>query len=715
MIAMRRAALPAILAVFFPLVMSALPPQTDGAPMRHFILESSAPIDAAASEALRAEGIDVQRPLANHRYLVRIRDGATLPSDARVRSLTAYDGSRKIARAAYAEAAQGKAFVRLAVVFHDEVTFDEAQQAIENAGGTIDTPLDAALRHPQRLTVRIPSMAVTTLAENERVFGVYGPPRRPRALNAVAAQVSHVTPLFSAPYNLDGSGVVLTISDIGGVDASHQEFGGRVTTHGSAAAQKHPTHVAGTMIAAGVNPRAKGMAPAATLHAFDVSDDSIDVPTLVTDRVMTTGTVADNNSWDYGFSWQQNVWWGDPEGLGGYDFVYSAPYDAVMRTRNAPLIIHAAGNDGDQGQPALQAPWFPHKHENFHSVFGGAYSGTFCYSQNGSGLDCPAPVCSVGKTSDEDAFPYCEKVQHPTHTEWGTVGLLASTKNSLAVGATNADGESIASFSSRGPTHDGRIKPEVVAKGAYQFSTIPGNSYTDGTTCSSCPGFGTSMAAPVASGIAGLVTQQYRRTFSGATPSAAMLKTLLIAGADDRGLPGPDYTYGFGLVNAQASVDLVRGDNGSGTRIRSGAVANGQDIDIPVSLAAAQNFRVVLGWFDPEVLLVPDPAIPDDDPLAEKTLVDDLDLRVVDPTGRTVLPYVLNKDNPTAAATRAANHIDTTEMVEIANAVPGTYHVIIHGAIGDSRLTAQDYVLVMNGGQLPAQPPSVPRHRATHH
>jgi hypothetical protein len=76
---------------------------------------------------------------------------------------------------------------------------------------------------------------------------------------------------------------------------------------------------------------------------------------------------------------------------------------------------------------------------------------------------------------------------------------------------------------------------------------------------------------------------------------------------------------------------------------------------------------------------------------------------------------VLNKDVPSAAATRGANHVDTTEMVEIANAVPGTYHVIVHGAIGDSRLSAQDFVLVMNGGQLPAPPPAVPRRRATRH
>jgi hypothetical protein len=264
---------------------------------------------------------------------------------------------------------------------------------------------------------------------------------------------------------------------------------------------------------------------------------------------------------------------------------------------------------------------------------------------------------------------------------------MASTKNTVTVGAVTLDGLNITDFSSNGPTTDGRIKPEVVAKGQNQYSTFPNNSYATIQ--------GTSMATPVITGIAGLITQQYRTTF-GKTPTPPILKTLIIAGADDMGPVGPDYVYGFGLADAKASVDLVIADGGSGSRIRTGTVSNGQDLDFPFALSSAQKFRAVLGWFDPEVLLVP--ASPDDDPLADKTLINDLDLRVVDPNGNTVLPYVLDPANPSAVATRGVNHIDTTEEVEIANAVPGTYHLIVHGAIGDTRSSTQDFVLVTNGG-----------------
>jgi hypothetical protein len=679
----------AVVLLLLPIVAQALPPDRSS-PMRHYILQSDVPLDAAASAELAAEGIDVQEPMANHRYLVRIRDGAAIPSDARIRSLRAYDASHKIARAAYAEAAKGTAFARLRILFQKEVTLDEAQAAIEAVGGTVDTPFAIASAGRQRLTVRIPSSATLTLAQDERVFGVYGPPLHIKSLNAVAAQISSVTPLFAAPYNLNGDGVVLSIFEPEGTpDVAHHEFGGRVVTHFAASrpVNEHATHVSGTIVAAGQTAAAKGMSPAATLQAFDALVD-FDPLMAAKSALVTLGSAADNNSWDYGLSWQGTVWYGAGEYLGGYSGLESEPYDQVMHAAGAPLTVHAAGNDALEGHPNLQQPWSPHKHFNYDTQE--IDSHTFCYSQNGSGTDCPATTpfnCSAGQTSAGEK--YCETDKHLTHTASTSVGLMASTKNSVTVGAIQPLGLAIASFSSRGPTTDGRIKPELVAKGTDQFSTFPGNSYASIQ--------GTSMSAPVVTGIAGLLTQQFRKTF-GKTPDAPMLKTLLIAGADDLGNAGPDYTFGFGLADAKASADLIRDDNATGSRIRKGTVGNGQEIDFPMTLAASQKLRVVLGWSDPEVLLQPNPQPDDDDFLADKALVNDLDLRVVDPSGATVRPYVLDKNNPNTLATKGINNTDTTEEVEIANALPGTYHLIVKGAIGDTRSSSQDFVLISNGG-----------------
>jgi subtilisin family serine protease len=687
---MRRHLIASLVLLLLPIAVYALPPDA-GSVRRHYILESAVPLDAAASAELAAQGIEVQKPLANHRYLVRMSDDVTPPNDARIRSLSAFDGSRKIARAAYAEAAKGTTS-RLRILFQPDVTFEEAQKAIYAAGGTIDTPFALPSLGAQHLTVRVSSMSVTALANDERVFGVYGPPLIPKSLNAVAASISKVTPLFSAPYNLTGTGVVLSIFEPNGPpDVSHFEFGGRVTNHFPAgiAPDRHATHTSGTLVAAGVDPRAKGMAPAATLHAFTafptLPDGDFDSDTFFQtkhDGPKAAGSVADSNSWDFAFSWQAgNVWFGNEDGYGAYSGLESEPYDAIMRASGEPLTVHAAGNDATAGNPSLTQPWSPHRHIEDQDPVTGVYKHTYCYSQDGTGTDCPAGFgCSPGLT-------YCEKTKHPTHGADTTVGLMASTKNSVTVGALNPDGLSIASFSSHGPTTDGRVKPELVAKGTAQFSTVLANGYDNLD--------GTSMATPVVAGMTALLAQQYRKTF-GKTPSGSILKTLLIACADDLGPAGPDYTYGFGLADAKASVDIIIADGGAGSRIRTGTILNGQNVDIPLVLPATPKFRVVLGWFDPEVLLIPNPDDPD--PLSDKTLVNDLDLRITDPTGATVFPYVLNGATPSALATKAANHTDTTEEVEIANAVAGTYHILVHGAVGDPAGAAQDFVVVSNAG-----------------
>src|SRR5581483_563148 len=89
-------------------------------------------------------------------------------------------------------------------------------------------------------------------------------------------------------------------------DATHPEFGGRLTTHFPAGASSsdatHSTHTAGTMIASGINPLAKGMAPAATLHGFGVDDAGTWLDKKDQD-IQTLGSVADNNSWGFILGW----------------------------------------------------------------------------------------------------------------------------------------------------------------------------------------------------------------------------------------------------------------------------------------------------------------------------------------------------------------------------------------------------------------------------
>ena len=671
-----------ILATSAPAAWDAAPRKGDPdriARSRHYILTPERVLSEEEQAEMQTRGIEITRPLSAGRYLVRVAAGVAV--DDSFERLTA---EKKIHRAVLAAAAAGKPFIRIRAVFHDDVPFEAAQQVIAAAGGSVEDPLQLDFEEATSIAARIPSALLHTLASDERVLLVYGPERLRMTLhNANSARASDVDVVHQPPYNLTGEGVVLSFFEFAPADASHREFGGRLTTHltGTSAGDiEHATHVAGTIIAGGVEATAKGMAPKATLHQFSARDGFLSRK----ENLPSFGVVADNNSWGYILGWCEpskcTEWVWDAvdrtaELYGAYSIFETAPIDRITRSTGV-LFFHSAGKDADKRGP--QSAPFAHRHGD--GLFD-TQTGTYCYSQDGSGTDCPVPACSAGRQ-------FCETVRHPQiiaelPAPYGSVGLTASAKNSVAVGALVTIGSErvIAAFSSQGPARDGRVKPDLVARGVSVVSTRQGNSYTTKS--------GTSMASPAVTGMAALVVEQWRSTFSGATPPPAMTKTLLIAGAEDLGNRGPDYSYGFGLANAQNSVDLIVADGGTGRRITRGALSQATTFEPTFRATAGQNVRVVLGWTDPEVVIFPS------DGLATSTLVNDLDLRVITPAGETILPYVLDRTQPAEPATRGVNTVDNIEMLEFTAESSGRYRLVVTG----KRITAQspqEFALVAN-------------------
>lgn len=143
-----------------------------------------------------------------------------------------------------------------------------------------------------------------------------------------------------------------------------------------------------------------------------------------------------------------------------------------------------------------------------------------------------------------------------------TVGSPATAKNILAIGATENlrpekdsrgdNPDEIASFSSRGSTADGRIKPDLVAPGTWIISTRSSEAVYESTLDNNYTYMnGTSMSTPLAAGTAALVRQYYIENLS-INPSAALLKATLINGADNLGYNRT--TQGWGRINLTASL-----------------------------------------------------------------------------------------------------------------------------------------------------------------
>ncbi|MCD4696759.1 MAG: S8 family serine peptidase, partial [Bacteroidales bacterium] len=103
---------------------------------------------------------------------------------------------------------------------------------------------------------------------------------------------------------------------------------------------------------------------------------------------------------------------------------------------------------------------------------------------------------------------------------WGNVtGGHKIGKNVITV-ANLSETSSLAGSSSRGPAHDGRIKPDISAKGSYVYSTTNPHDYTYKS--------GTSMSCPGVSGSLGQLYHAYKELNGGNDPKGGLIKGLVL-------------------------------------------------------------------------------------------------------------------------------------------------------------------------------------------
>lgn len=245
-------------------------------------------------------------------------------------------------------------------------------------------------------------------------------------------------------------------------------------------------------------------------------------------------------------------------------------------------------------------------------------------------------------------------------SQWGNItGGHKQGKNVIATANLRYDG-TLEGSSSRGPAHDGRIKPDISAHGQGQVSTNQNHSYqTFG---------GTSAAAPGIAGCTAMIYSAYMDTHSGNMPPSAVVKAALLNTANDYGNVGPDFKYGWGLINANKASLLVEEDRFLSSTISNGGT-NNHSIVVP---SGTTQVRFMVYWVD-------EPASPGANP----ALVNDLDLVVTDPGAGTHLPYVLdhtpNPVNLDTPATNGPDHLNNVEQVLINNPAAGTYNIEISG------------------------------------
>ncbi len=430
--------------------------------------------------------------------------------------------------------------------------------------------------------------------------------------------------------DLNGATEVLGIWDGGQVRITHREFGNRVTISDVVSEViDHATHVAGTMIASGVDTNARGMSDAAGLLSYDWNDDEAEMATAAAE-----GLFVSNHSYGYIRGWNlvnesgvnKWYWYGDTSISTTEDYLFGF-YDSTSMAldeiaANAPyyLMVRSAGNDRGEGPSGLSTP-----------VDGGA-TGYDCIPQGAIAKN----ILSIGAVLDiPDGYDDTTDVITTSFTSWG-------------------------------PADDGRIKPDLVANGASLYSSVIEND------SAYSPMSGTSMASPSIAGSAGLLLQHQRNLYGNVVYRASTLKALLIHTADEAGPdPGPDYMFGWGLANFERAAALMESAASDCINIREFRISQGETLELTILKEPTRQLRATVCWTDPAGI-PPLPAVDPDDPM----LVNDIDLRISS-GGTTYLPWVLDPLNPADAAETGDNIVDNVEQVLVNNADHGLYTITI--------------------------------------
>ncbi len=477
-----------------------------------------------------------------------------------------------------------------------------------------------------------------------------------------------VYPDGGAGYSLTGDNQILGIWDAGEVRTSHQELQSRVVLKNWSMVSNHATHVGGTMIAAGVVSNARGMSHEATLHSYHWDGDVGEMTYAASEGLkVSQHSYGRITGWVEGDFLNQGeiqwYWFGNRSISETVDYKWgfynnnSKNWDIISYSAPEYLIVKSAGNDRGKGPEPGTYHWIP--------------DGMNWYFVN--------TVRDVDGGSDG----------------YKCISHEGLAKNIITVGAVT-NNALMPSFSAWGPTNDGRIKPDIVAKGVnvYSSSGTSNNvyAYSDGT----------SMSGPMISGSIGIILNHQKDLYPDKDLLSSTIKALILHTADDTisGSEGPNYERGWGLMNTKKIIDLMSNNynNGDDFNIRELLLNNHETIEISVtSKTVSEPLIATICWIDPSGT----PTSPQLNPL-NLMLINDLDFCIVDENEKMYEPYILDPEIPSEGATRGDNFRDNIEKIVISDPVPNhSYKIIIthkNNLLNDNyEISSQMFSLIISG------------------
>jgi serine protease AprX len=499
-----------------------------------------------------------------------------------------------------------------------------------------------------------------------------------RTSNDVAGRIMGTRMALSPnDLGLSGAGEVIAVCDTG-IDTAdpgtiHKDFAGRIkkiisypiaksfaamvqnpgADDGAADLDSgHGTHVAGSVLGNGS-------------ASLDIAGNTTPVRGLAHKATLVFQAV------------EQEMKWKNPQYYQSYGryLLSGIPLDLTMLFADAyeqDARIHSnswgGGDPGEYDSQCEQIDRFVWEHKDFCVLVACGNDGT---DNDGDGRINPMSVTSPATAKNCITVGACENER--TAFNGNTYGLWWPSDYPAAPYKSDPmanSAEQIAAFSSRGPSRDGRIKPEVVAPGTYILSTRSNMIAANNSAWAAYPPTklyfymgGTSMATPLTAGAVAIIREYLRKKKAIKNPSAALLKATLVAGATrlaGYGEPGAvcDNDQGYGRVNLDAVLTPPAPAEASYIEVAPG-LRTGEiyatDIDVKSADAA---LRVVMAYSD----------------YPGSSLVNNLNLILAAPSGKR---YV---GNQTAGAAMTLDGKNNAEVIHIPNPEQGRWQLQVVGS-----------------------------------
>ena len=431
--------------------------------------------------------------------------------------------------------------------------------------------------------------------------------------------------------DLDGSGQIVAVAD-SGLDEDHGDFGTRVVGNfdvigdGSTADKHsgHGTHVACTVLGDGTKGGYAGVAPDASLYFQAMENDN-------------TGNFQSPS----------------------LNYLLNTAYNSGARIHTNSWGSSAASN---QGKYTSESEDVDDRANNYDRVYNGVEGLTILFAAGNDGPNA------------------------------GTVSSPSTAKNSVTVGnhqaRYNGAPDNLMSGSSRGPTDDGRIKPDIIAPGGYvrscraqEAQDIAGSSWQSTWYLEYT---GTSMATPNAAGASALIREYLLAIAQRPSPQGALIKALLVLGAQDintRDIPNND--EGWGRVNLKETLAPSQG-RGIWVDDRSVLSNTGQSKSYVFNVTFANSqLKTVLAWSDAR-----------GSRFSNNQLVNDLDLEVESPDGTIYLGNDFANGRSTTGGTK--DDVNNLEVVLIDTAMKGIWTVRVKDGMHGGSNT-QPFAIAVSG------------------